>query len=259
MKALFFDIDGTLVSLRTKVYSESTRRSLARLRAQGNLCFVATGRSIFEIREEGLLDGLEFDGYLTNNGQIVYDAQQRPLFGQPLHEQDVAAVLDWVEQAGCACWLVTADRSVLNHMDARVEAAMTAIHTKPPRLGSLREAAREPVYKIVLFLPREQMEQVMQCTCHSRTTQWFPLGHDLISKDGGKLWAMEQTLKAYGVDRADSMAFGDGENDIEMLRGAGVGVAMGNADEAVKRAADYVTRDVDDDGLEYALRKFSLL
>ena len=55
------------------------------------------------------------------------------------------------------------------------------------------------------------------------------------------------------------MAFGDGENDMEMLRYVGIGVAMGNASDAVKAAADYVTDTVDDDGIEKALRHFGLI
>ena len=55
------------------------------------------------------------------------------------------------------------------------------------------------------------------------------------------------------------MAFGDGGNDIEMLRYAGTGVAMGNADDAVKAAADYVTTSVDDDGIMNALKHFGLI
>ena len=63
----------------------------------------------------------------------------------------------------------------------------------------------------------------------------------------------------HGIDREETMAFGDGENDMEMLRYVGIGVAMGNASDAVKAAADYVTDTVDDDGIEKALRHFGLI
>ena len=259
MKALFFDIDGTLVSLRTKVYSQSTRRAIAQLRARGHLCYVATGRSLIEINEERLLDGIEFDGYLTNNGQIVYDGRQQLLFGQPLDGQDVQEILDWSERGGHACWVVTADQSLINQIDDSVRAALEAIHTRAPRVGDIRAAAQDPVYKIVLVQPRAELERLMQRAPHSRMAQWFPLGHDIISRQGGKCWAMEQILLQRGLRRDDSLAFGDGENDMEMLRGAGVGVAMGNAAQAVKDIADYVAPDTDDDGIEYTLRQFHLI
>ena len=62
IRAAFFDIDGTLVSLRKKVYPPSAKQALERLRETGVLCYVATGRSKFEIASEHLLDGLYFDG-----------------------------------------------------------------------------------------------------------------------------------------------------------------------------------------------------
>ena len=73
IKAAFFDIDGTLVSLKTKVYPQSAADAVAALRKNGIKCFVATGRSKFEIAEEHLLDGIEFDGYRPKNQKETQD------------------------------------------------------------------------------------------------------------------------------------------------------------------------------------------
>ena len=70
---------------------------------------------------------------------------------------------------------------------------------------------------------------------------------------------MQQFLKEHGLEQSESMAFGDGENDMEMLRYAGIGVAMGNSSDKVKEAADYVTDSVDNDGIEKALLHFGLI
>ena len=63
----------------------------------------------------------------------------------------------------------------------------------------------------------------------------------------------------YGIDLKDTLAFGDGGNDISMLRHAGIGIAMGNANDTVKQNADYVTDDIDNDGIVKALRHLDLL
>ena len=76
---------------------------------------------------------------------------------------------------------------------------------------------------------------------------------------GGKSAGMQIFLDKYGFNRSESMAFGDGENDKEMLEYAGIGVAMGNAKDSVKAVADYVTDSVDDNGIENALRHFGLI
>ncbi len=259
IKAAFFDIDGTLVSLKSKAYPPSAKAAVEALRTKGVLCFVATGRSKFEIAEEHLLDGIDFDGYLTNNGQDAYNACGELLYGTPIDPQDAAAVLDWVERDGCACWMVSAEESLINHVDSYVDEAMTAIHTRPPRCGNLRKMLEHPIYKIVLFVPREKMQAPLAYAPHCRTTQWFPYGHDIISREGGKRNAMLGILRRYGIAQSECMAFGDSENDVEMLRAAGIGVAMGNATPDALAAADYVTEDCDNDGLLRALEHFNLI
>lgn len=259
IKAAFFDIDGTLVSLKTKVYPPSARLAIAKLRKNGIQCFVATGRSKFEIAEEHLLDGIDFDGYLTNNGQDAYDANGNLLCGTPIHPDDAKAVLQWAQEHNCACWMVSSTESLLSHIDQRVLCAMEAIHTRPPKCGDLHGMLKHPIYKIVLFLQREEMAEPLALAPHSRMTQWFDCGCDIISKDGGKKNTMLEVLNRLGFTAEECIAFGDSENDIEMLRAAGIGVAMDNGTQEAKQAADFIAPDCDNDGIYRALRHFELL
>lgn len=259
IKAIFFDIDGTLVSTKTRACCPSARQALWLLRKKGIKLFIATGRSKFEINGEKLLDGLKFDGILTNNGQDGYDGHGNLLYGNPIHPQDVQAIVNWADRQKAACWLVSARDSVLNRMNSRVDEAMDLIHTRPPRLGSLHETAQDPVFKVVLFLNRQEMNHIMPLAPHSRSTQWFENGFDIIAGNGGKGVAVKSLWEHYGFTRQQTMAFGDGHNDIEMLRAVGIGVAMGNAGDEVKAAADYVTDDVDENGLYNALTHFGLI
>lgn len=68
-----------------------------------------------------------------------------------------------------------------------------------------------------------------------------------------------QYIESLGISREETIAFGDGENDMGMLRYAGIGVALGNAEEEVKAAADYVTADIDDQGVWKALKHFEII
>ena len=90
-------------------------------------------------------------------------------------------------------------------------------------------------------------------------TSWNPTGIDIVARGSGKAAGIAQFIEEQGLDRSEIMAFGDGENDIEMLKYAGIGVAMGNAGDAVKAAADYVTDSVDENGIENALKHFGLV
>ena len=92
------------------------------------------------------------------------------------------------------------------------------------------------------------------------TFTWsYPQGYDIYSTGNDKTTTIESVLKRLGISWAETMAFGDGENDIPMLVKAGVGVAVANAKDNVKAAADYIAPSVDEDGVAEALRHFSVI
>lgn len=66
-------------------------------------------------------------------------------------------------------------------------------------------------------------------------------------------------LQHYGIKKEETMAFGDGENDIDMLEYCQIGIAMGNAHEGLKKVANYITEDIDNNGVELALKHFGLI
>ena len=89
--------------------------------------------------------------------------------------------------------------------------------------------------------------------------RWHPLFTDIISKGNSKSNGIDKILDYYDIDITETMAFGDGGNDISMLSHVNIGVAMGNAAEKVQAAAKYVTTSVDEDGIMNALKHFKLL
>lgn len=70
---------------------------------------------------------------------------------------------------------------------------------------------------------------------------------------------MEKYLSYVGATREDAIAFGDGPNDMDMIEYAKIGVCMGNGREELKRIADFVTKDIDEDGIEYAMLRLGLI
>ena len=259
IKGAFFDIDGTLVSLKTKVYPPSLPSTIHALRSKGIACYVATGRSKFEIAEEGLLDGIEFDGYLTNNGQDAYTPDGELLYGTPVDPADVRTAYHWARDNNIVCWMVSAKESLMSHVDEAVTEAMEAIHTKLPKTGDLAHMLDHPVYKVVLFTTGDKILELLPQVPHSRTTLWHELGQDIISQKGGKKLCMLETLSRIGLEPSQVIAFGDSENDIEMLQAAGIGVAMDNGTPECKAAADYIAPDCDDEGILRTLEHFKLL
>ena len=82
---------------------------------------------------------------------------------------------------------------------------------------------------------------------------------DVLHSDSGKAASIEIILPFYDLMKEEIMVIGDGENDIDMIEYAGVGVAMGNADDKVKEHADYITTHIDQDGIKNALEHYNLI
>ena len=89
--------------------------------------------------------------------------------------------------------------------------------------------------------------------------RWHPAFVDVTAKGNTKQRGIDEIIRHFGIRLDETMAFGDGGNDISMLRHAGIGVAMGNANESVKSVADYVTTSVDNNGIANALKHFEIV
>ena len=105
----------------------------------------------------------------------------------------------------------------------------------------------------------ERLKEIKELMPHCKETQWNPQAVDIIPATGGKQNGIHEVLKYYSIDQSETMSFGDGKNDIDMFEYTKISVAMGNAEDDVKKAADYVTDDIDEDGLYNALKHFEII
>lgn len=255
IKAAFFDIDGTLLSHNTKQVSPGTVEALKKLRDKGIPCIVATGRHRTEM-EKLPLEGLTFDGYLTLNGQLILDRNMEFLAGVPIEGEAKRLLLELFESHTLPALLLEEDRVYLNYFAPVVQQVQDAISTPVPPFGAYAGA---PIYQACLYLPEGKHECLPKLREHCVVTWWNSGGVDVIAKGGGKVAGIQRFLEVKGIQREEIIAFGDGENDLEMLKFAGIGVAMGNAAPEVKLAADYVTASVDGEGIAKALTHFGLI
>ena len=126
-------------------------------------------------------------------------------------------------------------------------------------MPEISEYKGEDVYLIMAFVTEQQKHLLDDLLDECSITSWSETGIDIIPKQGGKITGIRIYLDRNGIDRSQTMAFGDGENDIEMLEYVGIGIAMGNGSDAVKAAADYITDTVENNGIEKALKHFGLI
>lgn len=255
VKVIFFDVDGTLLSHAKKKVPDSTKRSLAKLREKGIKCVLATGRHMTELEELPVRE-LAFDGYITLNGQLCLDDKGTVIYGDPIVGQEKERIIGLFEERKLPLILVEKDKMYINYVDQSVREAQKKISTAIPKTGVY---SGEEVYMAIAYVRKEKEDRLKALLPNCGITRWNEDGVDIIAGHGGKTTGIEQYLKQYGIGRQETMAFGDGANDAEMLRFVEIGVAMGNAEKEVKEKADYVTADIDDDGIEKAFRHFGII
>lgn len=259
VQAIFFDIDGTLVSGKTKVYSDSVKAALEKLREKGIYIFVATGRHVLEIEDEHLLDGLYFDAYITLNGQYCFNKKEI-IYQNEINREDIKNIIRQIDTAPYPCMFIEKDMMYINMINEKVIDAQKSIHTALPPIKDIHRALENPIYQIVSYLDEKKAEMYpLSVLKHCKATRWNSYAMDIIPDSGSKDMGIKKVLEYYNIPLENTMAFGDGENDIEMLEYAAIGIAMGNAEEKVKKAADYVTDSVDNDGVVSALEHFHLI
>ena len=256
IKAVFFDIDGTIFSHFTKRVPPSTKQALRELKNRGVLRVAATGRHLLELQDMDLLK-YDFDGYVTLNGQICLDRYHNVIYGNPFTEGDRDALVRLFENKEMPLILMEKDRMYINFVDEHVVRAHEDIHTRIP---DVRDYRGDTLYMSAAYCEKDREEYLARQIGDCIFTRWSRHGVDIVPRGADKVSGIEQFLAYAGIGREEAMAFGDGENDMAMLEYAAVGVALGNAkSEQIKAAADYVTDHIDADGLRNALVRFKVL
>lgn len=260
IRAIFFDIDGTLLSFQTHAVPESTQKALLQLREKGIKVFLATGRPPKTAAFVRHSFDFEFDGAVTMNGQYCLAG------GEVIHEkaiptESIAALLPYLEEKQIPCDFVELDYIYINMLNKQTEELSRMLGGQEV-LGpeeDVRRALQNKVYQLSPFITEDQEEEFLRYIPGCKSARWTDIFTDIIPIDGGKPVGMDKMIAHFGIRPDEVMAFGDGGNDLEMLQHAHIGVAMGNAVDSVRAAADYITDDVDHDGIWNALVHYGIL
>lgn len=255
IKVVFFDVDGTLVSHTQKAVPAGTRAAVEELKRSGIRCVMATGRPPQELPNLPVAD-IAFDGYITLNGQTCYDWEMNLLASNPIKGAGMERLAKMFREKEQPMALVDLRGMYINFENEFVRRAMADVSTAVPEI---REYDGADIFQAVIFAERDADASVAAMLPDCQITRWNPKGLDVLPGNGGKVAGIRQYLEHHGIAAEEAMAFGDGDNDKEMLEFVGIGVAMGNAVDTAKEKADYITAHVDDDGVAKALRHFGLI
>ena len=237
IKALFFDIDGTLVSFNTHEIPSSTLAAIAEAKAKGIKIFIATGRPKAIINNLTALQERELiDGYITMNGGYCFVGDE-VIYKHSIPVQDVKALAALSDERNFPCIFV-------------------AEHTVA--VCNTNKLVNE-IFQMTPFITTEEEKTILPLLPNCESGRWFPAFTDIVAKGIRKQKGIDEIIRHFGIGQEETMAFGDGGNDISMLRHAAIGVAMGNANDDVKETADYITTSVDEDGIQKALKHFGII
>ena len=244
-KIVFFDIDGTLIKPQTMDMSLKTLEALQKLRANGIKICVATGRSPMGLPK---FEGIEFDAYLTYNGSYCY-TENATIFCNSLEKEDVKQILTNAEKMNKAVIVAIRSDLLTNGFDDILEPFMEVENMKMRVSENFEEWKEDEVFQVMLACCSDEYDAITENVKHAKIVTWWPKVINMIPMSGGKGIGIEHVLAYYGFDKSQAVAFGDGNNDIEMLQAVGTGVAMGNAAEDLKAIADDICKDVAEDGV----------
>ncbi|MBQ3295464.1 MAG: Cof-type HAD-IIB family hydrolase [Erysipelotrichaceae bacterium] len=254
-KAIFFDIDGTLLSHATRSVPESTIRAIRKAKEKGIKIVVATGRVIEEIKKLPLQD-IDFDAYLTLNGNVCLDKDLKMFAGHEIDHGETEILVSIFKASRIPFVLIGENSRYINYVDDVVIRTQMSTHGTIPDIDQYHG---EKIYQCLAFVDHEMRMKLDNILDECKITSWNETGIDIISKNGGKDAGIQSFLDKEGILLEQTMAFGDGENDAQMLEYVKIGVAMGNSKPLLKEIADYVTADIDDDGIEKAMIHFGLI
>lgn len=257
-KYFFIDYDNTLFSHRTFSIPEGAQEAVEGLQEAGHKVILASGR-----RFEGNLSGtfgIRFhpDGLVNANGALV-EAEGTMLWESYFDSVLQNRLIDYAQEKGYCLmgryggnWYTTNLERLKEHREKKGSKMPL-----PSKSGKDFDELRDKSM-LSFFLDDEE-------AAISDVEQYFPElkllrmgtelgGSDVIPRENGKAGGMKRVLEYYGASLEDAVAIGDSMNDVEMIRLAGLGIAMGNAMQEVKDAADYVAKDIDEGGLKDAIR-----
>lgn len=263
-KILVLDIDGTLINPQKKI-TRCTKNALLKLQKCGTKIVLASGRPVYGMiplaRE---LKMQNYQGYILafNGGKIIDCQTNETIFEKSMQQKQICELARKLQNKKVS--LITYEKDSLiteTPMDPYVQKEARINKMEIKQVNNFAEYIDFPITKCLVTGSPKYLERI-----EAELKQYFmealsiyrsePFFLEIMPSNIDKAAALERLLNYIGGSCEEMVAFGDGLNDISMISYAGVGIAMGNAQELVKKAADFVTRSNDEDGIAYAIERF---
>lgn len=260
-KYFFFDVDGTLLPFGKSV-PESAVYAIKAAQALGSKCFIASGRSLAELPA---FENIAFDGYICSAGATI-EIDGKRIYSAHIERKKFNKLFRYLKDRGFYVLTQTDNATYLSREAGEFfKSQLMKYIGRLVELNGLvlsEDVPEDEEIKKLLILcaedgygtDRVRAEIGSEFTVVNNTVSLPPrLMVEIVMSSVSKATGIEKVLSYYGASREDSVAIGDGSNDIEMVEYASLGIAMGNSSIDLLEVADYVTTDVENDGIKNAI------
>lgn len=256
IKAVFIDFDSTLYSHTKNCIPQSAINAVNKMRENNIKVFFCTGRSMCEMKSFDL-SPIKYDGFIGDNGQTAYDQDNNVIYDNPISGRLKQELVELYNNKKTTVLFNTKDCLIANMINAQAIETLGAVNSPIPKTQKYNG---EKFYMASMFYgDKKDWEQLFGLEDIANITFWHDASVDIVPKEADKAKGIEKIINSLGIKPEETAAFGDSDNDISMLNYCGIGIAMGNGTEETKKAANYITDDIDEDGLYNACKYFNLI
>lgn len=255
-KYIFLDLDGTIIDHKTNSIPESTIEAIKLLQENGHMVILSTGRvpSLFY----GIDKKLNIDTYIGANGRLVVH-KERVVLAQYIEKDSVQSIVDLSLDLGVDVGFESQTDFTVNSNHSGFSAKFSDIfHLEHPKVWENYHLDHD-VLQMVLFYDKPDYKKFETLFPTLSFNYSNPYGIDVNPIGGLKDVGVRALIEDLGIDIKDTIAVGDGLNDVSMIELVEVGIAMGNACQELKDSAKYVTDDVDKNGIFNIFKKLELI
>lgn len=274
-KLLFFDIDGTLVDFNNNI-DEKVIKALIEAKARGHELFLCTGRSRCQIDER--LAKISFDGMITAAG-VYTEYHGKLIHAEYIPENSLRKLIGFFENEKIAYILQCSDRMVfesycLEKINELFGENFVKTVTSTQKIMDIMAVEDNILKRIDEYTNAEKLcyydahfdiEEISKILAPEFEVTEMSFGNrglfsgEVTLNGINKAFGMRKIIEEIDAKREDTIAFGDGANDMDMLEFAGVGVAMGNSSDNLKNIANIVANDIDKDGIVGTLSDLGII
>lgn len=250
---VFFDLDGTLLNAQSRV-DDSVATAVHQLKENGYLPVISTGRSPIEIEAATSTTGI--DTYITLNGAFV-QSQDKVIYQNNIKPELVKQVIEQAKEFGDSVSMHSPTESFLSEASPFVEEFYRAVDIDLPLIDPLfYQKGDVPMVVVVSGGDSERYQEKFPELKFYKTG---PYSIDTVEKDVSKMSGIKHLIKGLALEDKPVYAFGDGTNDLPMIKYADYGIAMGNGIDSVKDAATYITTENVNGGIVNGLKHYNLI